>query len=92
MEDENIVILADGLEDAFIGIAESFGGKQHACYSYDKVIEILMNMNMSYDEAVEYYEYNILGAFYKDNMPFFLDLMNFSEFKESYEKEKESNQ
>ena len=36
------ILLADGFEDAFIGVVESFGTAPKACYNYDACINILM--------------------------------------------------
>jgi hypothetical protein len=58
--DEHI-ILFDGLEDAFIGIGWRFCNA-YACYSKDLIIKILMDRDcMTYDEAIEYFDYNIAG-------------------------------
>ena len=36
------ILLADGFEDAFIGVVESHGAAPKACYNYDACIDILM--------------------------------------------------
>jgi len=51
-------ILIDGYESAFIGYVRTEEGLS-AAYSYSKIIDKLMDDNMSYDEAVEFYDYNI---------------------------------
>jgi hypothetical protein len=38
-----------------------------------KIIEILMEDGMDEEEAYEYYEYNILGAYMGETTPMFLD-------------------
>ena len=69
--DESI-ITADGFELAFLGCGYTFGGS-HAIYDYGTCIEILMQRDeMSYDDAEEYFEYNVTGAFLGDRMPVFL--------------------
>jgi hypothetical protein len=84
---ETKVLFADGFEDAFIGIGESFGGSLRACYSLEKVINILMEMGMTKEEAFEYYEYNIVGAYIEENMPIFVDNISYNDFIEQYEEE-----
>ena len=69
-EDEKI-LLADGLESAFMGVGRQFT-HPIAVYSYKKVIKILMRSKMSHEEAVEYFDYNIAGAFVGDQTPVFL--------------------
>ena len=51
-------ILIDGHESAFIGYVRTEEGLS-AAYSYSKIIDKLMDDNMSYEEAVEFYDYNI---------------------------------
>ncbi len=53
-EDENIQ-LADGFENAFLGISRQFYNKPIAVYDREKCIEILME-DMSEEEAEEYFE------------------------------------
>ena len=70
-EDEKI-LLADGLESAFMGVGRQFT-HPIAIYSYKKVIKILMrDHKMDREEAIEYFDYNIAGAFVGDQTPVFL--------------------
>lgn len=69
-EDEN-VILADGFENAFVGIGRQFGNPI-AIYDRLKCIEILMK-DMTQDEAEEYFSFNVEGAFIGDKTPIFLE-------------------
>jgi hypothetical protein len=69
-EDEKI-LLADGLENAFMGIGRQFTHPV-AIYSYKKVIKILMRQGMDREGAEEYFDYNIAGAFVGDQTPVFL--------------------
>ena len=65
-------LLADGFEDAFIGIAWQFN-KALACYDRRKCVNILMDRDgMSEDEADEYFEFNVTGAYMGEYTPVFL--------------------
>jgi len=68
-EDETI-LLADGFESAFIGVARQFN-TAFAVYDRDKCIDILTE-NMNHEEAEEYFQYNIEGAYVGENTPAFL--------------------
>lgn len=71
-EDETIQ-LADGFEDAFIGIARQFG-KPFAIYDRQKCIDILINRDgLSYEDAEEYFQFNVEGAWVGENTPAFLE-------------------
>ena len=66
------VILADGFELAFLGCGYSYAGS-YAIYNLGTSIEILMQRDeMSFDDAEEFIEYNVIGAFVGDRMPVFL--------------------
>ena len=65
-------LLADGLEDALIGVGQQFN-KTLAVYDRQKCIEILMKQGMSDEEAVEYFEYNVTGAWVGKNTPIFFE-------------------
>ncbi len=68
-------ILLDGLEDAIIGIVEEFGNGNRILYSKSKILDILMERDgMVYSEAEEYYDYNIIGGYFGEQSPVFLDL------------------
>jgi len=71
-EDQEI-LLADGFEDAFIGIAESYGSAPKACYNYDTCIDILMK-DMDEGEAIEFMEFNVAGAYVGEFTPAFIKL------------------
>jgi len=53
-----------------------------ACYSITKIIEILMKRDkMTEDEAYEFFEFNIVGAYVNEDMPIFLDEMDIKDLK-----------
>lgn len=65
-------LLADGFDAALIGFGRQFD-KIVAVYSYQKCVEILMkNSGLSHDEAVEYMEYNVVGAYVGSHTPVFI--------------------
>ena len=66
------LMLMDGFDDCIIGICESFGGESVVAYDYDKVIAQLESYGMTYEEAVEFHEFNQLGAYVGDHTPAFM--------------------
>jgi len=68
---ENETLYADGFEAALIGIGQQFN-RELAIYDYDKCIEILMSDGMSFDDAIEYMDFNVTGAWVGDHTPVFL--------------------
>ena len=66
-------ILLDGFNDAIIGIVEEFGNGPRVLYSKNKILQILEDRDgMTIFEAVEFYDYNILGLFAGEQNPIFL--------------------
>jgi hypothetical protein len=63
----------DGLDNAILGVVEEFGGGPRILYSRDKILQILEDRDgMSTIDAIEFYEYNILGLFAGEQNPIFL--------------------
>lgn len=68
-------ILLTGLESAIIGIVEEFGNGRRVLYSKNKILNILMERDlMTYSEAEEFYDYNILGLYAGEQNAVFLDV------------------
>jgi hypothetical protein len=70
-DDENI-ILADGFENAFLGIGRQFG-KPLAIYDRGKCLDILMEDGMDYEEANDYFSFNVEGSYVGEQTPIFLE-------------------
>lgn len=72
-DDEN-VLLADGFEDAILGIGRQFVGEPIAVYDRDKCIEILVERDgMDWEEAQEYFSFNVEGAYVGKQTPMFVE-------------------
>ena len=67
------LIKMDGYDDCIVGVVERFGQDSYFIYDKDLVLEKLQKENgMSYEDALEYYEYNQLGAYVGERTPAFL--------------------
>jgi hypothetical protein len=71
-DERDNVLFADGLEKAFLGIATGKDVVPKACYDYDRCIEILQDDGMSYEEAEEYFSFNVIDAYMGEYTPIFL--------------------
>ena len=65
------LLFADGFDEAIIGVAQQFDTMSVA-YNRDKCIEILMR-DMQHLEAIEYFEYNVIGAYVGKHTPTFIN-------------------
>ena len=64
-------LLADGFDEALIGIVRQFT-KTLALYDYNQCVEILIRRDeMTHEEAIEFMEFNVLGAWVGEHTPVF---------------------
>ena len=68
------MLFADGFDDALIGVCFKFGNVGCAAYNLERCYQILMEKNdeMTYEDAVEYMDYNVLGAYVGEHTPVFI--------------------
>jgi hypothetical protein len=66
--DEDFMFI-DGFDDAIIGVDEV---NLRVVYDIDEVINTLIMDGMDVDDAIEYYEYNIAGAYVGEKTPVFV--------------------
>jgi hypothetical protein len=73
-------LFADGFDGALVGIARQFN-RYLALYDYKKVVEIVaagldseagLNFDERAEQAVEFVEFNVVGAWMGENTPLFL--------------------
>jgi hypothetical protein len=64
---------ADGFDDAIIGIASRCGQNDLIAYDVSKILMVLQERDgMTEDEAQEFFEFNIIGAYMGENTPIFI--------------------
>ena len=66
------LLVADGHDNAIIGVVRRFN-QTFVLYDQMKVIQNLMADGMSYEEALEFFEFNIVGAWMGDATPAYLE-------------------
>jgi hypothetical protein len=63
-------LLMDGFDDACIGYSQRINEPVLAVYSYDKMVEVLMTRDgMDDEEAMEFIEFNCVGAWIGERTP-----------------------
>ena len=65
------LLKADGFDDALLGVVERFNMPWVFLYDYDKMIDIMVSGGMTYQDAAECFEFNIIGAWVGDSTPCF---------------------
>lgn len=68
--DEELMTM-DDYDDCIVGVVERFGQPYIVCYDKDKVLAKL-SRDMTYEEAVEFFEFNMVGAFVGETTPCFI--------------------
>ena len=63
-------LLMDGFDEACIGFSQRINEPVLAVYSYDKMVEVLMTRDgMDDEEAMEFIEFNCVGAWIGERTP-----------------------
>tara|TARA_R100000315_G_C5154244_1_gene88532 strand:- start:307 stop:606 length:300 start_codon:yes stop_codon:yes gene_type:complete len=69
-------LIANGFDDAIIGIVERYGMNPVVLYNKDKCLKILQKRDgMSESEAIDFYYYNIVGAYMGEHTPCFAEIL-----------------
>ena len=61
-------MFADGFDDAIIGICDV---TNRVIYSKERIIEILMEEGMEYEDALDHFGFNIAGSYVGEMTPIF---------------------
>ena len=68
---EFLFLNEEDFDEAIIGVSERIGESSVIAYDTTKIVEIL-SRSMTVDEAYEYFEFNILGAYVGEKTPVFI--------------------
>ena len=65
---------ADGFDEPLLGVVMDFNSEPRLAYSRIKCIEILIERDkMSKEDAEEYFDYNVQGAYVGEQTPIWVD-------------------
>ena len=67
-----MILKADGFDDAILGLGRRCSQPDLLVYDVDKCVAILMKDGMTDEEAMEYFEYNVVGSWMGEGTPIFL--------------------
>jgi len=66
-------LFADGFDDAIIGVSQDgYTGSFRVCYSVTRCYDALIADGMTEEEAIEYFEYNVLASNMGPMTPIFI--------------------
>lgn len=66
------MLKADGFDEAIIGVGYRCGQPDIIAYDVNKCIKILMDQGMTDEEAMEFFEFNVVGAWVGEETPIFV--------------------
>ena len=70
--DEPEMLFADGYDSAIEGVVWD-GERTRVVYRMESVLEILMDQGMTYDEASEFFDFNVAGSHMGVYTPLYLE-------------------
>jgi len=71
--DGSFLLLEPAMDVAIVGLVSGAGRQQAVCYDRDKVVQVLMERDgMERDEAEEFFDFNIEGAYVGPQTPVFI--------------------
>ena len=72
-DDEPNICFAEGFDEAIAGVVWD-GERTRVVYDTELILELLMGRSeMSYEEAVEYFDFNIAGSYMGEYTPLYLE-------------------
>jgi hypothetical protein len=75
----------DGFDSAIIGVGERNNTDSMIVYDYDKMINVLVTRDrMTHEEAEEYLDFNVIGAWIGDTTPIIVNKKSIKEIEEEY--------
>ena len=71
-DDEPEMLFADGYDSAIEGVVWD-GERTRVVYRMESILELLMDHGMPYDEASEYFDFNVVGSHVGVYTPLYLE-------------------
>ena len=66
-------MLADGFDDAILGMCVQFGSEPVVAYDFNKCVKIVMERDgMEREEAIDFINFNVVGAYVGLSTPVFI--------------------
>tara|TARA_R110000765_G_scaffold367580_1_gene457704 strand:+ start:469 stop:729 length:261 start_codon:yes stop_codon:yes gene_type:complete len=66
-------MMADGFDEAILGMCVQFGAEPLVAYDYEKCVDILIKRdNLNRTEAIDFIQFNVIGAYVGLNTPVFI--------------------
>ena len=71
--EEEECLTADGFDNALVGC--TYGANVVAVYDINKMVETLMEDGVDYEDAVDFLDYNVVGAHLGEKTPLYVNFV-----------------
>ena len=71
--EEEECLTAEGFDDALVGC--TYGANVVAVYDINKMVETLMEEGVDYEDAVDFIDYNVVGAYVGEKTPLYINFV-----------------
>ena len=78
---KDVPLTADGFDSCFIGYFQRAGGLHLAVYDYGLCIDLLMEEGISWEDAIEHMEFNVVGGWVGEGTPAFMHKTSIEDFR-----------
>jgi hypothetical protein len=72
IEEEEQMLKMNGFDDCIVGVVEQYGRGPILCYDKEKLLTRMTEGGMTIEEAIEFWEFNQIGAWMGDGTPCFI--------------------
>lgn len=69
---ETVMLRADGFDNCCVGVVDGCDQNPVLCYSVDMILSQLEQDGMTREEAQEFFDFNIIGAYMGEGTPLFI--------------------
>lgn len=66
---DDSALLIDGADAALLGFTNRMNSPLLAVYDYNKLVDVFVDDGMTYEDAVEWVDFNIVGAWLGEQTP-----------------------
>ena len=73
VDDGEPYLQPDGFEDCLLGVLVGIAAPDTLVYDKTKILDKLMQQQMTHEEAEEYFDFNIAGAYVGPKTPVYLE-------------------
>ena len=77
----DVPLTADGFDGCFIGYFQRVGGLHLAVYDYELCVESLVKEGLSWEDAIEHMEFNVVGGWVGEGTPAFVHKVPIEDFR-----------